>query len=187
MKNRSTWHKWSVIILAMVLIGGIDQMTKNALKVQHILKKIETHRPRSKNKNLTAEVTQPELNAYIKYRLTQEKDPHLKGLKVALLENNRVRGKLRSDAKPFNISFLFGDVLDFDFSGILLTREGKARFHLQALELNGQPIKPEMLDLMLSAAAQYNGTEPAFIGDWYELPKGIHRITVHKGRATLYY
>ena len=47
-------------------------MTKSALKVKHILKKIETHRPLSKNKKLTAEVTQTELNAYIRYRLAQE-------------------------------------------------------------------------------------------------------------------
>lgn len=186
MTSRATWQISSVLILAILLIGGIDQMTKNALKVQQILNKFETHRPASKNRKLTAEVSQTELNAYIKYRLTQEKAPHIKGLKVVLLEDNHVRGKLESDSKPFNLSFLFGDILYFDFKGILYTRKGKARLALTALELNGQPIKPEMLDLILSAAAQYNGTAPTRIGDWYELPKGIHHITVNKGMAVLH-
>lgn len=187
MTRRTTWQILPVLILPILLIGGIDQTTRNALKVQQILKKFETHRPTSKNRRLTAEVTQSELNAYIKYRLTQEKDPHIKGLEVFLLEGNRIRGKLRSDSRPFNLSFLFGDILNFDFKGVLYTRMGKARLNLNALELNGQPVKPAMLDLILSAAAQYNGTEPTRIGDWYELPKGIHRITVNKGRAVLYH
>lgn len=186
MKSRAAWQILSVLILAILLIGGIDRTTKNAMKVQQILNKFETHRPTSKTGNLTAEVTQTELNAYIKYRLTQEKDPHIKGLEVVLLKDNHVRGKLRSDSRPFNLSFLFGDILNFDFKGILYTRKGKARLNLNALELNGQPVKPEMLDLILSAAAQYNGTKPTRIGDWYELPNGIHRITVNKGKAVLY-
>ncbi|MCK5505690.1 MAG: hypothetical protein KAJ10_11030 [Thermodesulfovibrionia bacterium] len=82
MKNRSVWRLLSVIIFAWILIGGIDQMTKSALKVKHILKKIETHRPLSKNKKLTAEVTKTELNAYIRYRLAQEKDPQINSLKI---------------------------------------------------------------------------------------------------------
>jgi hypothetical protein len=186
MKSCGIWQILSVLILAIALIGGIDQVTKNALKVQQILNNFETQRPTSKNRKLTAEVTQTELNAYIKHRLTQDKDPCIKGLQVVLLEDNHVRGKLRSNSRPFNLSFLFGDILDFDFKGILYTRKGKARLALNALELNGQPIKPEMLDLILSAAAQFNGTPPARIGDWYELPKGIHRITVNNGKAVLY-
>lgn len=187
MKFRSSWQIISVISIALVLICSIDQTTKNALKVQHILKKIETHRRASNQQKQTTEVTQSELNDYIKYRLAKEKEAHIKGLKMVLLKNNQVRGNLRSDARPLNLSFLFGDILDFEFKGFLSTREGKARLKLSVLELNGQPIKPEMMDLILSAAAQYNGTKPIRLDDWYKLPKGIDRITVNNGKAILHY
>ena len=177
----------AVICCAMLLIGAIDQMTKDALKVKHILRTIERQPPRSDSKDLTAEVTEKELNAYIAHRLAQEKNPLINSLKVDLLENNHVRGKIRFDAEHLNLGLLLGDNLDFDFKGILYTRNGAARLDLIALYLGGQPVKPQVLDFVISTAARYYGSEVGGIGDWYELPKGIKRIMVTKAKAVAYY
>ena len=170
-----------------VIIGGIDQKTKNALKVQHVLKSIERHASKPGSKDLSARVTQPELNDYIVYRLAQEKQFLIHKIEVHLLENNNVQGKLRLDAQQLNLGMLFGEVMDIDFKGTLHTRDGAARLDLAALELNSQPIKPQMLNLVFSAVSTYYGTEFGRIEDWRKLPKGINRIIVHKGWADLLY
>lgn len=187
MRSYLDWRIAAFICLAVVLTGGIDQMTLRALKVQHLLKKIARHHSRPGSEDLTAEVTELELNAYIEHRLAKEKNPHINSIKVNLLGNNHIRGKLRSDAQQLNLGVFFGNVLDFDFKGTLHTRDGKGRLDLSALQLNGQPVRPQMLDMIISAIARYNGTKPSSIGDWYELPKGIKRILVHKDKAVMYY
>jgi hypothetical protein len=75
---------------------------------------------------------------------------------------------------------LLGEELIFDFKGTILTRNGAARIDLIALQLNGQPVNPQVLDFVIHTAALVYRTESSGIGDWYELPKGINRITVIK-------
>lgn len=185
------YYKWlgsiAVICLAVVLTGGIDQTTKDALKVKHILRTIERQHPRSDGRDLTAEVTEKELNAYIANRLAQEKRPVVKSLKVDLLDRNHVQGKIRFAVDFINLADLLGDDLDFDFKGIFYTRDGAARLDLISLHLCGQPVKPQVLDYVLSTAARYYGAELGSSSDWYKLPKGIKRISVNQAQAVLYY
>lgn len=188
MRNYLSWRESiAVFCCAVFLIGGIDQMTQDALKVKHILRTIEMQHPRSGSKELSAEVTEKELNAYIVHRLAQEKRPLFTSLEIDLLENNHVRGRLKFDAERLNLGVLLGEDLDFDFKGIFYTRDGAARLDLISLHLCGQPVKPQVLDFVLITAAMVYGTESGSIADWYELPKGIKRIMVKKATAVLYY
>jgi hypothetical protein len=173
--------------LAVVLTGGIDQSTKDALNVRHILRTIESQPPRPAGSDLTAEVTETELNAYIDYRLAKEKNPVCDGLTVTLLDHNHVQGKLSFDAQRLNLDTLLGERLDFAFRGIFLTRDGAARLDLISLHLNGHPVNPQVLDFVIHTATLMYRTESSGIGDWYELPKGIKRIMVNKAVAVLYY
>ena len=188
MKHYLNWCHFIIVICCMgAIIGGIDQRTKNALKVQHVLRTIERHTPKSGGENLYEKVTQPELNDYIAYRLAREKQSLVRKLDLDLLENNNVQGRLRLDAQQLNLGLLFGKVLDFDFEGTLHTKEGAGRLDLAALRLNGQPIKSQMLDLVLRAVSAYYGTELGRIDDWYKLPKGVKQIIVHQGWADVFY
>lgn len=188
MRNYLNGYCFIIMICCMgAIIGGIDQKTKNALKVQHVLRTIERHAPKPGREDLSAKVSQPELNDYIAYRLTREKRSLLRKLDVDLLENNNVQGRLRLDAQQLNLGLLFGKVLDFDFKGTLHTKKGAGRLDLAALQLNGQPLRPQMLNLVLRAVSAYYGTELGRIDDWYELPKGVKRVNVHKGWADLFY
>lgn len=188
MSGYSDWRKLGLVLLcSMVLMAGIDQTTKDALKVTHILKTIERHPPGSDGKELAAEITERELNAYIVYRLAQERDTLIDSLRLHLLADNHVKGTISFDAWQLNLGVLLGDRLDFDFKGILQTRNGAARLNLISLHLGGRPVNPQVLDFVLGTAARYSGTELGSIADWYALPKGIKRILVRKTKAVLYY
>lgn len=177
----------AAICLTVFLTGAIDQMTKDALKVEHLLKTIETQPPRPTRNDLATEVTEKELNAYITYRLAQEEKSLVNSLTVGLLDNNHIQGRMKCNAQRLNLGTLLGDDPDIDFTGIIHSRDGAARLELISLQLNSQPIGPNLLDFILSAAALYYGTQAPRIDDWYALPKGIKRIHITKNRTTLYY
>ena len=189
MRDFSDWRASIVVIcLAITLVGGIDQATRDALKVKDLLGTIEKQHPsRSNTKDQTAEITEKELNAYIAYRLSREKSSPVNSLKVDLLDNDNIQGKIRLDGQQLNLGALFGEDLDFDFKGAVHTRNGAARIGLTALQLNGRPGEPGMLDMVLAAAALYSGEEIGRVGDWYKMPKGIKQVRVQKGRAILHY
>ena len=119
--------------------------------------------------------------------MKQEKDTTVKSLQVVLLEKSHVQGRLRVDAKQLGLNLLFGDVMVFDFKGIVHTGKGSGRLELTALDLNGQVVGPQMLDIVLKAAALYYGTEPVRPGDWQPLPKGVDHILVDRAKAVLVY
>lgn len=177
-----------IVLAAVVLLGGIDQTTKDALKVQHILKTIERSPKRANStEELSAEVTEKEVNAYITYRLAREKDPIINQLTVNLLGANQIQGKVSFSANQLNLGGIFGDNLDFNFIGAVQTRNNAARLNLTALSLGGYDVEPQVLNFVLSSAAAVYGTEVGGVEEWYALPKGIKRIRVQKAKAIIYY
>ncbi|MEZ4550873.1 MAG: hypothetical protein R2874_10460 [Desulfobacterales bacterium] len=182
------WLVWPFFLIAgLVLTGAIDAQTRDALKVQHLLKTIESQPPRADGKERSAEITQPELNAYIAWRLAHEKDTVIDAITVELLDQNHVAGNIRFDAARLNLNALLGETPEFDFKGIVTTRGREARLKLIALRLNGQPVKPEVLDYVLEAAALYYGAPVSGLMDGYALPPGVERVAVKKAVAVLYY
>lgn len=126
----------------LVLLGAIDRQTQDALKVRHLLKTIQSTPPRPDGKERSAEITQPEVNAYIAWRLAHEKNTVIDAMTVDLLDDNRVAGKIRFDAARLNLDALLGEALNFDFQGIVTTRNREARLELISVSLNGQPVQP---------------------------------------------
>ena len=174
-------------LLAVFLVGIIDQATKDALKVGHLLRTIAAAPSVNDGTTRSAEVSESELNAYIAYRLGQEKASVVKRLTVDLLENNHIQGKISFDAQALKLDQLLGDNLDFDFKGIVFTRNGAARLALIALELCGQPVKPQVFDFVIHTASLIAHQESNSIDDWYELPKGIKEILIGRAKAVVYY
>ena len=186
-------HVWNgcgtaaVLCLAVFLIGATDQMTPGALRVERLLATIERQPPRSNAKELSAIVTENEVNAYIAYRLAQGQRGYIDSLDVDLLPNNHVQGHIRLDAQGLSLDAILGDDLNFEVKGILVARDGAARLDLISVQLNGRPVKPQVLDFVLDTAARYGGADPGSSEGWYELPKGIKRIAVRQDQAILYY
>jgi len=183
-KGINQYVSWVLICLTLLLAASLDQATKDALKVQHVLKTIEKHAPGDKG---SADVTEQELNAYIGYRLKQEEDTLIRRLAVQMLGEDRIRGDLRLDAGRLNLGIILGDDPAFEFMGGVVTHEGAFRLDLEALSLNGRAVQPVVLDMVLKAVSMYHGRDIGGLDDWYELPKGVDRVWVDKGKAVLFY
>ena len=176
-----------VFSAGLLMMGSLDESTRDALKVQDLLKTIEKAGQQADSKPLTAEVSEKEVNAYIAYRLANEKDSVVNSLTVGLLDNNQVQGKIRFDGDRLSFGRLFGDSLTFDFQGIIHTRNQAARLDLTTLSLGGYAVDPKVLDVVLNSAGTLYKTDVGRVGDWYALPKGIKRVTVQKAKAIIYY
>ena len=188
MKTCRSWLITIVMVcLAVSLAGAVDQQTQDALKVQHILKTIARHTPGADRGKRSAEVTENELNAYIAWRLAREQQRLVSRLTVELLDDNRVQGLLQFDARALQLDTLLGEQLDFDFKGILVTRDGAGRLDLIALKLCGQPVNPQVLDFVIHTASLMVHKETSGVADWYELPQGIQHILISREKAVLYY
>lgn len=189
MKRDLNWYgSAAVLCLAVFLIGATDQETREALKVERLLETIERQSSRSDTRDLSAVVTESELNAYIAYRLAREKSAHIiDSLDVDLQRNNHVQGNISLDAQALSLDAILGEYLNFHVKGILVARDGAARLDLISVELNGRPVKPQVLDFVLDTAARYGGADPENSEGWYELPKGIKRIAVRQDQAIVYY
>lgn len=132
-------------------------------------------------------VTQEEFNAYIEYRLYQEKEELLKSLELKFLPRNRLEGKLVLDFSQQKVKPGLSSRLIFYFGGRLLVKEGRGKFDLQRLFLNNQPINPNLLDALLALAARIQGKEYESLTAWYELPLGIKNIQLTQGKAVIFY
>lgn len=183
-KDFNQYGIWILISLALLLTASMDQSTKDALKVQHVLKTIEKHTPGKKG---STDVSEQELNAYIDYRLKQEKGTIVQSITVQLIGEDRIRGDLRLDTGHLNLGTILGDDLVFDFKGRVVSRSNLARLDLEALFLNGRAVQPLVLDIVLKAALKYYGQEISGVDHWYELPKGVDRVQVDKDKALLFY
>lgn len=186
-KEISNYRLVFIMIAVVFLCAGIDKKTQNALKVQHILKKIERLQTRPHEKDQTADVSQAELNDYIAFRLARESNTAIRRLNVKLMEKNNVSGTTRLDAASIGLGVLFGDVLMIEFKGRVQSRNGLARMDWDSVKLNGRVVDPETLDTVIRAAAMANGTKARSIRDWYEMPKGVKRVALHHQKATLLY
>ncbi len=100
---------------------------------------------------------------------------------------DRIQGGLRLDAGRLNLGVIFGDILDIDFKGRVVTRGSFARLDLETLWLNDRAVQPMVLDMVLKAASMYYGQEVSGLEDWYALPRGVDRVRVDKGKAVLFY
>lgn len=173
--------------LALFMVGVIDQPTKDALKVGHILRTIAASTPGNDRAARSAEVSESELNAYIAHRLARERQRLVRGLTVDLLDNNHVQGRIDFDAQALQLDTLLGEQLYFDFKGIVHTRDGAGRLELITLALCGQPVKPQVFDFVIHTASLMVHQETSSIEGWYELPKGINTILIDRSKAVLTY
>ncbi len=185
-RSRRLWPLLLIFSIAF-LTGGIDQTTKDALKVAHVIKTIE-RAPKAKNgEERMAEISEREANAYIAWRLAREKTPIIKHLAVKLLENSHIQGNVIFDAGRLSLNALLGDKLNFDFKGVVQTRNHEVKLHLIGLTLGGYNVKPQILDYVIDSAGMATGTKVSGIEDWYTLPNEVKKIAIQKGKAVVYY
>ena len=141
----------------------------------------------------TTQLTDAELNAYIKFHLKNEVpagvvDPTLTAVgegkvrEAAVIDLDTVRKqKQRSWTDP--LGYMTGK-LPLTASGLLITQNGIGRFQLESAEISGITIPKSLLQELLSFYSK-SPERPSGISmdDPFELPASIKEIRVGKGEA----
>ncbi len=167
--------------------GPRAELTADALKVFQALATIEAADPPAAGSLRRITVSEGELNAYIAFRIADEKEQMMKELRLKLLDEQKLEGKLVLDLRGSKISSLLPETATFFFAARLEAADGRARLRFDKLFLEQQPIQPAVIDLILLFAARKDNTIPSSLGDWIELPLGIRELRIAKESLTATY
>ena len=132
-------------------------------------------------------LTEGEFNSYIAYRIETEKEEIMKELRLKFFKNNKIEGKVHIDLRGQDIPSFIRPEMDIHFAADVLTRNGTVKIDLKQLFLEGEPIQPLILDLVIAISARLNNEKATSINDCYELPYGVKDIKTEKGKAIFYY
>jgi len=141
----------------------------------------------------TTQLTDAELNAYIKFNLKNEVPAGVVDPTLTAMGEGKVRGaavidldtvrkqKQRSWTDP--LGYMTGK-LPLTASGLLITQNGIGRFQLESAEISGITIPKSLLQELLSFYSK-SAERPSGISmdDPFELPASIKEIRVGKGEA----
>ncbi len=175
--------------LAFPASAEIDAATRaKAVRVEALIEKIKQETERAENPLGRKEsVAEDELNAYITCRLYDDQEPIMKELRLKLLRNNRFEGMTVLDFSGAKLPGLLRGRLDAYFAGRLEAAPSAVRLAIEDLFINGQRVRPEILDVIISIGSRLAGTEAFSLRSWYGLPYGIKNLTVEAGRLLAFY
>lgn len=185
--------KAAILIFLLFPLFSLSHVDKNysLQEAQKVLKAIETvssaqfrEDPDVLKKII---ITESELNSYIAYRVEKEREEIMKELVLKIFPENRLEGMILIDLKGQKIPKFLRPQMTFYLGGKVKVKNEKVKIEVTKLFLDGQPIQPLILDLIIYIAARMENTEASSINDWYELPYGIKDIKTQKGKAVFYY
>jgi len=161
---------------------------KQALKVLKALDSIQAESLSSKSPALRrSDFSEEEFNAYVAYRIDEEKEDVLRDLKLKLFGGNRVEGMAIIDLRRQNLPSFIKPRMNFYFEGVLVIQDGKGRFDFRKLFLEGQEVPLIVLDMIIDIAARMGKSDAASIRAWADLPYGIKDLKTREGGISLFY
>jgi hypothetical protein len=192
--------RWSaaatLAIAALVTVEAATVSRQNAeafsQKVTLIRRNAEAGTPAARK----TPVSQDELNSWFTYSAT----PHLPGgvsqPQITIVGDGRVAGqaivdldalaKRRSSGGTFDPWSLVGGRVPVNVTGILHTRDGKARFEVQTAEVSGLPVPASLLQELVSFYSRTpENPEGLRIDGTFSLPAQIREIQVGQGQAVV--
>jgi hypothetical protein len=174
---------------ALAAFGQVDAATRaKGLRIEALIDKVrgETERAAAPLGRMEA-VSEDDLNAYIACRLKDDQEPVMKELRFKLLDGNRFEGMTVLDLAGADLPAPLRGRLDVFFAGRLETQAGAVRLDIGTFFVNGQKVRPEILDVVISVGSRLSGTEPFSLRDWYILPYGLRDLAVDRGRLLASY
>lgn len=190
-KKHFFWNLFFISLFISVFLFSFAEQNYSLQEAQKVLKAIDkiVDEQFRKDKDSLKKIiiTESELNSYIAYRIETEKEEIMKELSLKLFKANRIEGKIFIDLTGQKIPKFLRPRMVFYFGGELIVKESQAKLDFKELYLEGQPIQPLILDLIIYIASKLENTEASSINDWYELPYGIKNIETQKGKAIFYY
>jgi hypothetical protein len=135
----------------------------------------------------TVTVTDADLNAYIRYRISSEKSEVLRDLRLKFLPDDRVEGMMALDLSRVGVPPVLSPKLNFFFSGRLMSQGPRIKFDVDSLFLDYKSVPVFLLELAFYIASKTQKHGPAGIADWYKLPPGIKSVGTEAGRIVFRY
>jgi hypothetical protein len=161
---------------------------EQARKVLGLIDKVEAESRRPWSGPLREiEVSESELNSYIAYRIEEDHEEIMKELRLKILPENKIEGKIHIDLRGQKIPSFVRPEMDVYFAADLLVEGRAVKVDMKRLFVGDQPIQPYILDLVIAISAALDKTQATSINDWYELPYGLKDIKTIKGKAVFYY
>jgi len=163
-------------------------MRRDALKVQKELDRIEAdHFPGKTGPMKSIQITETELNAWMAYRLEEQKEDVLRELVLKLFADNRIEGKAFVDLSKAHLPLGLKPRMNLYFSARVIVQAGAAKVEFEKLFIEGQPVSMILLDLMITVSSELGKSDAGSIKDWIVLPYGLKDLRGEPGRVRLYY
>lgn len=170
--------------------------TSMRLKLERIVDVERAPRRRAQPAGLTTQLTQREVNAYLRYDLASQVPVGIAEPVITIVGQGRLMGEALVDldavsrANPpkgfFDPMRLLTGRLPVRVQGLLVTSRGSGRFTLEQASVAGVPIPKSVLQSLVN---HYSRSEdnPNGIGldDPFALPAAIREIRVEPGRAVV--
>ncbi len=192
--------RWSTVAtLAVAALATVDAATVSRQSAETFSQKVTVIRRNAEAGTPVARktpVSQDELNSWFTYSAA----PHLPGgvsqPQVTIVGGGRVSGqaivdlealaKRRSSGGTFDPWSLIGGRVPVTVTGILHTRDGKARFEMQSAEVSGLPVPASLLQELVSIYSRTpDHPQGVRIDDTFPLPAQIREIQVGQGQAVV--
>ena len=177
-------------VLLFVPVRGVElgpEVRAKAEKVQAALRTIETGPRRTSQGPRSVSFTEAEFNAWIAFRLDEEKEPYVKSAEFKLLADDKVEGRILLVLGQSPPGGLLSGRQDLVFSAGFEARDGRIRIGLDSLFLGTQKLSPSVIDLIIGVVSRLQGAEPTSIRDWYDLPPGVEKLRTQPGRLVVIY
>lgn len=195
MRDHASWIAAATLsIAALVTLDAANVSRQGAesfsQKVTQIRRNAEAGRPAARK----TPVSQDELNSWFTYSAS----PHLPGgvsqPQITIVGQGRVAGqaivdldalaKRRSSGGTFDPWSLVGGRVPVNVTGVLHTRDGKARFEVQRAEISGLPVPATLLQELVSVYSRTpENPQGVRLDDTFSLPAQIREIQVGEGQA----
>jgi hypothetical protein len=142
-------------------------------------------------------LTEDELNSWFMYRSQPMLPNGVTQPQVTILGEGRLAGQAIIDldavskrrtasAGAFDPLSLIGGKVPLSVSGILHTRDGKARFEVQRAEMSGVPVPVTVLQEVLTYYSRSDERPQGVrLDDIFNLPANIRQIEVGQGQAVV--
>ncbi|MSO46361.1 MAG: hypothetical protein EXQ59_06320 [Acidobacteria bacterium] len=192
--------RWSAVAtLAIAALVTVEAATVSRQSAETFSQKVTVIRRNAEAGTPAARktpVSQDELNSWFTYSAA----PHLPGgvsqPQVTIVGDGRVSGqaivdlealaKRRSSGGTFDPWSLIGGRVPVTVNGILHTRDGQARFEVQAAEISGLPVPTSLLQELVSFYSRTaENPQGVRIDDTFSLPAQIREIQVGQGQAVI--
>ncbi len=157
------------------------------LKIFNFLEEAARYRQeKGRFQGRVAEFGEKEVTAFFRYLLA-EQVPSVKNLELKFKPKGRVEGSIYLSLPEVPRSGMKASEINLSFSGRIETSSNKVRLNFYSLLLEKQPVRPEVINILISLVARIRGIEPRYLGHWYALPEGISDLETGEGKLLVRY